>query len=257
MEFKYQITEAALHITKGNNKIGKGIYTFSTLPGNKNHMLSLNGERLTNVVGTCGKHCENCHSVCYAFRSAKLHHNVCVKAWGENTLLLYAGKLKDEVDKFITAKNKHKVCVKTFRIHVSGEIRNEKDIELWNELAKLHPETTFSTYTKNYDAVDKFMQKYGDTEPNFVINISQWHGVADKFLKKYPGKFNVFTYNDSNIKNNGLSEKEIERLNALPKCPAVTKEGKHAKDKNGNPILCDHCMRCYRKTGKETAVWAH
>ena len=254
---KYQIKKARLHISKGNTKIGKGIYSFSTLPGNKKHMIYANGELLTDVPGTCTKHCENCANACYAFSSAKLHHNAVIPAWAENTLLLRSGKLKDEVDKYITKKNKNKVCVKTLRVHVSGEIRSEKDIEMWNELAKLHPETVFSTYTKNYEAVDKFMQTHKNTESNFVINISQWHGCANKFLAKYPGKFNVFTYNDANLKNNGLSEKEVEALAKLPKCPAVTKEGKHAKDKNGNPILCENCMRCYRKTGKETAVWAH
>ena len=36
---KYQIKKARLHISKGNTKIGKGIYSFSTLPGNKKHMI--------------------------------------------------------------------------------------------------------------------------------------------------------------------------------------------------------------------------
>ena len=48
---KYQIKKARLHISKGNTKIGKGIYSFSTLPGNKKHMIYANGELLTDVPG--------------------------------------------------------------------------------------------------------------------------------------------------------------------------------------------------------------
>ena len=106
---KYQINKVRLHISKGNTKIGKGIYSFSTLPGNKKHMIYANGELLTDVPGTCTKHCEGCANACYAFKSAKHHHKAVIPAWAENTLLLRSGKLKDELDKYITKKNKNKV----------------------------------------------------------------------------------------------------------------------------------------------------
>ena len=255
---KYTITEAALHISKGNSKIGKGIYSFSTLPGNNQHMLQVGGELLTDIPGTCTHNCETCFNACYATKSARLHHNVVIKAWGENTLLLRSGKLKEEINKYISEKNKKKVRLELLRIHVSGELERWQDLEMWNDVAKAHPEVQFGIYTKNYDAVDKFMQKYGDTEPNFVINISQWHGVADEFLAKYPGKFNVFTYDDSNLKNSNISDDERVRLQTIDRrCPAVDAKGHHAKDKNGKPITCDRCTFCYKKTGKETAVYAH
>lgn len=254
---KYQISNPKLHISKGNSKIGKGIYSFSTLPGNEKHMIYVKGELLTDIPGTCTKHCETCHNACYAFNSARLHHNAVIPAWAENTLLLRSKKLEKAMNEYLTAKNKKKVKVEILRVHVSGEFESVKDIEMWNRIAKQHPEVQFGVYTKNYEAVDKFMQKYGDTEQNFVVNISQWHGAADKFLAKYPGKFNVFTYDDTNLKDCNLPEKEKERLAGLRRCPAVDAKGHHKKDVNGEPITCDRCTYCYKKSGKETAVYAH
>lgn len=254
---KYQIAAGKLHITKGNSKIGKGIYSFSTLPGNEKHLVYANGELLTDIPGTCTKHCETCYNACYAFNSARLHHNAVIPAWAENTLLLRSGKLEKAMDEYLTSQNKKKTKVEIMRIHVSGEFRSKEDIEMWDRIAQKHPETQFGVYTKNYEAVDAFMQEHGDTEPNFVINISQWHGVADEFLAKYPGKFNIFTYDDTNLKTCGLSEEERKRLSTLRRCPAVDEKGHHKKDAKGEPITCDRCTYCYKKSGKETAVYAH
>ena len=81
---------AKLHVSKGNSKIGKGVYNFSTLPGNEKNLLKLKtGTLLTDIPGTCSKHCSTCFSDgCYAVKSACLHSNVVIKAWAENTLLL-------------------------------------------------------------------------------------------------------------------------------------------------------------------------
>lgn len=277
-EPKYLIDEenAKLHISKGNNKLGKGIYNFSSLPGDADHLLEIkdpddeSGEKkilLTSIPGTCSGHCSACFNHgCYAVNSARLHHNAVIPAWGENTLLLRSGIAFELLDKFISDKNKkykgtHNIKdakVRIFRINVSGEIENEHEFEEWNDLATKHPEVTFGLYTKNFEALDQFMQKHEDTVPNFVINISQWHGVADQFLAKYPGKFNVFEYDNSNRKNHGFSDEDIERLSHVVHCPAVDRQGHHVKrpgtDEN---ITCDHCGRCYRKTGETTAVWDH
>lgn len=264
--YEIKLEEASLHVSKGNNKIGKGIYSFSTLPGNADHILTLKtGEQLTNIPGTCSKYCEGCakDGSCYAWRDAKLHHNVVIKAWGENTLLLREDpdNLFNMIDTFITEKNSKpfKVEVATWRWNVSGEIESLKQLELMNNLAIKHPEVMFGVYTKNYDVLEEFIAKHGAPAiaENFVINISEWHGVARKFLNKYPGVFNVFEYDDSNRKDCDLSEEEKARLAKLPHCPAVTKDGHHATNKDGKPITCDGCTHCYRKTGRVTAVYAH
>lgn len=257
---KYNTTleTATLHISKGNNKIGKGIYAFSTLPGNETHPIIVNGEVMTDITGTCSHHCDSCfNSGCYAVKSAKLHHNAVIPAWSDNTLLLRSGRLFDLLKAYINVKQKSKSPIEIFRVNVSGEIIDEKDLAMWNELAILHPEIKFGVYTKNFRAVDKFMKKHKNTADNFCINISEWHGVAKKLLEKYPNQFNVFEYDDSNLKNNTLTDSEKLRLASITHCPAVTNKGKHAVDKNGIAITCDRCLRCYNKTGKRTAVYAH
>lgn len=267
----YEITpkDAGLHITKGNSKLGKGIYTFSTLPGNAEHLLELkDGRRLCNVPGTCGRHCETCFGHgCYAVNSARQYHTTTIPAWAANTLLLRSGNLWQAIRDFIAKKNAKyykthadaDLQVRQFRINVSGEVENAAQFSEWNGLAKTFPEVVFAVYTKNYEALDEYMQAGGDADlqSNFVINISQWHHCADAFLAKYPGRFNVFEYDDTYVKGCELSNEDKVRLEALVHCPAVMGSGAHAKDANGNPITCDRCKRCYRQSGKTTAVYAH
>lgn len=260
--------EPELHISlNGNSKIGKGIASFSTLPGNEDHLLKLkDGTVLTEVPGTCSKHCEECFDGgCYAVNSARMYHTSVIPAWMENTLLLRSGKLFGALDDYLTKINKkflktgkpEDVRLSTFRINVSGELTSVEDFDNWNELAKKHPEIQFAVYTKNYEDLETFLETRGETEPNFVINVSQWHGCADDFLTRHAGKINVFEYDDTNRKDCTMPDPERARVRNLPHCPAVLENGKHAKDASGEPITCDRCKRCYRKTGKTTAVWSH
>lgn len=263
--------DARLHVSQGNRKIGKGIWSFSTLPGNKDNLLFVKGKGLlTAVPGTCSHYCTDCfNNGCYAVRDAKLHSNACIPAWGENTLLLREApqRLFSEIDMFITVRNAKYIQTKdekyhkvqTWRWHVAGEIESLAQLEMMNQIALKHPEVNFGVYTKNFDVLEKYIKVHGSKEiaENFIINVSEWHGVAKKFLKKHPGIFNVFEYDDSNLKDCSLSEKEIARLAKTPHCPAVMKNGTHRLDKDGNPVTCDHCKRCYTKTGARTAVYAH
>lgn len=250
-----------LHISEtGNSKIGRGIASFSTLPGDAAHMLyTKDGRLVTDEPGTCSENCDTCFKRCYAVNSAHRYHNTCIPAWLDNTLLLRRGKLFKALDDYLTKKNaKKKVPITTFRINVSGEIQTPEEFREWNALAKKHPETMFAVYTKNYDALEIFLKEVGgESEPNFVINVSQWHGVADEFIRRNPTGYNIFEYDDSNKKSCELSEADKARLAKECHCPAVTREGKHAKTPAGEPITCDHCKRCYTKTGKVTAVWSH
>ena len=202
-----KLNEAKLHISKGNSKLGKGIYSFSTLPGNKDHLLYIgNKTLLTDVPGTCSKYCDGCakDGACYAWRDAKLHHNAVIKAWAENTILLRnkPDDLMNQIDQFIAAKNKKYAAskdekdlrVKTWRWNVSGEIEGIHHLKLMNDIAFKHPEVMFGIYTKNFDVLEEFLSGDNKIANNFVINISEWHGVAKSFLEKHPGEFNIFEY---------------------------------------------------------------
>lgn len=277
---------AGLHISKGNSKIGPGIWSFSTLPGDAAHPLRLaDGTLLTDIPGTCGPACESCFGHgCYAVRDAKLHHNATIRAWGENTLLLRSGRLWGELEAFLTLKNGRAIKllkgaaaadgttppdavrearglagVKAFRIDVSGEVEDEAQLAEWTRLAARHPETLFGVYTKRYGALGAYLDAHPEGfPPNMCVNVSQWRGCADAFLAKYAwAGLNVFEYDPTNRAGHGLTEAESARLAKAAHCPAVTKEGHHALLPDGSPVTCDHCMRCYRKTGALTAVWSH
>lgn len=256
-----------VHIARGNSKLGSNIYNFSTLPGNSSHVLVLsNGVQVTDIPGTC-TNCSECFGAgkCYACNSALRFHNTVIKPWGENTLLARSGALWDKVDAYLTDLEKHKKKVDKFRINVSGEITDASGFIMWDGVAKKHPKTTFCVYTKNYTALEEAIKikdvGHTDFEPNFVINISQWHGSADQFLAKYPKKFNVFEYDDTNHRGCSLAAADQKRLAATHHCPAVLKDGSHAtytdsagKQKN---ITCNMCNRCYKNTHETTAVYSH
>lgn len=276
----YQIneSEAKLHISlKGNSKIGEGIASFSTLPGNADHLLYTKEKGLlTDIPGTCSRFCDQCakDGACYAWRDAKLRNRTVIPAWGENTLLLRSGRLWEELDAFLTLKNAKAIKalragvplqearklanVKILRQHVSGEIESVDDLRHWVAIARKHVETVIYVYTKNFDALGEYLDGGEDFPENYVVNVSQWHGVADEFLAKYSwAKLNVFTYDDSMRKGCDLPQAERGRLAMLPHCPAVLPNGHHAKLPDGREITCSMCGRCTRKTGKETAVYAH
>jgi hypothetical protein len=134
--------DARLHVSQGNRKVGKGIWTFSTLPGNKDNLLFIKGKGLlTNIPGTCSHYCDDCfNGGCYAVRDAKLHNNACIPAWGENTLLLRENpkRLFSEIDLLITVKNakfnqtkdEDQKRIKIWRWHVSGEIESLKQLHM-------------------------------------------------------------------------------------------------------------------------------
>ena len=48
-------------LVNGNSKLGKGVWTFSTLPTNKYFHLVIDGEPL-EVKGTCPCHCDGCYA---------------------------------------------------------------------------------------------------------------------------------------------------------------------------------------------------
>lgn len=270
METKYilKLEEATLHLSCGNSKLGK-IVNFSTIPGNETHrpILKMRDENyketgeqkwLTNVIGTCSKYCDNCakSGACYAWHSLCFHHNKNAKPWGDNTLLLRSGKVFDLIDEELS-NNPRFADTKLFRINNSGELENLEQLVAWNTLASKHPDIKFAIYTKNYDVLDEFVNKYSDTVNNLVINVSQWNHVADDFLNRHPNQFNVFEYDGTYKKHEDHLQEDIERLFKTKHCPAVLKNGTHAKTKEGITITCTMCGRCYRKTKETTAVYAH
>lgn len=224
-----------ISVSKGNTKLGKGIYAFNLLPGDEPLSTKDKGQ-LTNISGTCGGCCEECKGICYAVNDARRYHNTCIPSLGKNTLIM-----RNDMDNmFVQLKD---VCinkgVKVLRYHSSGEIESYNYLLHMVRLAVELPEVKFYFYTKRFEFIQQYLTDHHEFPANLVCNISEWKGNAAAY--NFQG-LNVFTYDDG-------TDPELARL---PHCPAVDKNGR----KTG--INCDQCKRCFsRNDGHVTAVYSH
>ena len=224
-----------ISVSKGNTKLGKGIYTFNLMPGEKPISTKDKGE-LTNVVGTCGGCCSECEGKCYAINDTRRYHNTCIPSLAKNTLIMRNDmdgmfhQLKEHI-------NKHKV--KVLRYHSSGEIESYDYLLHMVKLAVEMPDVKFYFYTKRFEFIDEYITNYEKSPENLICNISEWKGNTNGFNL---AGLNVFMYDD----NTDDSMKNICH------CPAVDKNGKKTN------IHCDQCKRCFSKNdGHITAVYSH
>ena len=237
----YLDSETQIHISDGNEKMGKGVYNISLLPGAgylkfRGWGKFPKGKPLTNIKGTCGGICEKCGCMeeCYAVKALIRQHNSCTKAWGENTLLARedCNRYFEEIERFLSLN-----LVPVFRWHVSGEIMNMNYLCEMIRIAIDNPETQFYVYTKAYKIVEHVVRHPEDCPPNLHILVSIWHKNY-----KNPYGFPEFIYDDGTE----------EELNTVPHCPAVNRDGKETG------VTCAVCRKCWRvKNGDKIAVYAH
>ena len=238
----YDYGQLHVSISQKNGKLGN-IPQFNTLPGDEPLRLQ-NGTLLTNIKGTCGEHCKECKSVCYAVRCALFHHNSVVQAWGGNTVIMRNDpeKARREIREYC-----QKNIVKYFRFHTSGELESVEQLKLYCEICRDNADVVFYIYTKRFDLIaEYFVYENHPVPENFIINLSEWNGSVDAFLSETEdmvavGKFfesiNVFAYDDGS--------------RAYPvHCPAIDMEG------HETGVTCAQCRRCMKK-GSKTAVYRH
>lgn len=227
-----------VHLTLGNRKIGK-VINFSTLPGNATSYATAKGNKITNVIGTCGQNCGCCFNECYAKRSLVQHHNAVAKAWGENTLLIRY-RLQETMEQIQAFIDKHP-SRKLFRWNVSGELENVYQLEAMNELAIANPQLKFGIYTKNFQVVRSFVERGNKLADNFALNLSQWHDNLNGW-EDIANLFNRFIYDDNTDPS----------LKAIRKCKAVNEDG--TRDKS---VKCEECGYCYENNREPTRCPAH
>ena len=246
-----------ISMPNGNKKVGKGVYTFSTLPGE--HLLSTpNKGTLTNIPGTCSGCCTNCESGgCYAIRDAKLYSNSVIPAWGKNTLIMrnsltdLKAQLKAEILSHKTTGPNAEVAI---RIHASGEFETLAQLETMCELAKELPTHKFYTYTKRFQMVEEYLEKYGSFPENFAVNLSQWRDNLKShtaLLKAVENKkLNIFALDDQDSAKFGITDKTFH-------CPAVAVPAKKGGKGRETGIQCKDCRRCMKACGRVIAVYNH
>jgi hypothetical protein len=238
MEVMYNINyneEMVVSLVKGNSKLGKKVFAFNLMPGDKPISTKDKGE-LTNVWGTCVGCCDGCQNYCYAVRDTRQHHNSVIPSVGKNTVIM-----RHDMDKGFKQikealiKNKAKVL----RLHSSGEIMNYDYLLHMVKLAVEMPDVLFYFYTKRFAFMEQYLKECGALPENLVCNISEWKGNTEGY--QLDG-LNKFVYDD------GTDPKVAK----LAHCPAVDKNG----GKTG--ISCDQCRRCFsRNDGHVVAVYSH
>lgn len=161
-------------LKKGNAKVGKNVYTFSTLPTNKTYIVDGIGE----IMGTCPETCEGCYGTkgCYNFPG-------CRKSLAINTLLVYSNV--HFVKECISAQLETLGDV-AVRIHATGDFFNDAYAEMWKEIAKAFPGCRFWTYTKNAKYESLFDElKNANIVKSTVNGIGYNFGHIDYILSLY------------------------------------------------------------------------
>ena len=149
----------------GNEKIGKGVWHFSTLPTNETFTVSINGVDY-ELKGTCPCHCVGCYATSgnYTFPSVK-------NALGIRTWLVYNDL--DFVNRAIRAQIKIN-NIQFLRIHASGDFVSREYVNMWIDICKDNPSCHFWTYTK----ATEFENAFDDLEnANIVKSIIPHKGV--------------------------------------------------------------------------------
>lgn len=224
-----------ISLIKGNSKLGKGVYTFNTLPGDKPLSTKDRGQ-LTNVCGTCGGCCDGCEKFCYAVRDAKLHHNAVIPSAGKNTVIMQhdLDMMFDQLKEELINKK-----AQVLRYHSSGEIPSYNYLLHMVKLAVEMPDVLFYFYTKRFAWIEQYIKEYGKFPDNLICNISEWNGNTVGY--RLDG-LNKFVYDDG-------TDPALEKF---VHCPAVNKKGK----KTG--VTCSQCKRCFSgNKGIVTAVYEH
>ena len=227
--------EMTISLAKGNSKLGKGVFAFNLLPGDKPISTKDKGQ-LTNVPGTCGGCCDGCEKYCYAIQNTRQYHNTCIPSLAKNTLIMrndMDGCFKQLKENLIKKK------AKVLRYHSSGEIETYDYLLHMVKLAIEMPEVRFYFYTKRFDFMERYLRECGELPENLVCNISEWNGNTEGYKLDGLNRFIYDDGTDASLKN-------------VPHCPAVDKKG----HKTG--VTCDKCGLCYNgNNGHIVAVYEH
>ena len=134
-------------LVNGNAKLGRGVWTFSTLPSNKVFTIEING-KVYEVKGTCPCSCVGCYAQTGFYNMPSTLRSNAVKTWLVRNALDF---VKRAILAQIEAEN-----IKLCRIHASGDFFASEYVTMWADIAKACKACAFWTYTKNAEAVNAF-----------------------------------------------------------------------------------------------------
>lgn len=109
---------------------------------------------------------------CYALKGTYLYKNVQAR---------YQENLKSFLDKPLTTRSEILDQIPEnkelyFRWHSSGDIVNERYFIMMVNIAERRPRVKFLAFTKKYDLVNKYIERWGPLPDNLTIVFSHWRG---------------------------------------------------------------------------------
>lgn len=168
-------------LINGNDKLGKGVWTYSTLATNRPYHVVLdtvNGPMDLVTIGTCPCACEKC----YAIRGRYTFQNV-INANARKTYLS-RNDLDFMVRAIIAQINADRITI--CRIHASGDFCDAAYIDAWKHIVAACKDTIFWTYTKNIQAENAFNDLSNINVVKSVIHGMGFNfGHCDYIIKAY------------------------------------------------------------------------
>lgn len=180
-------------LVNGNEKIGKGVYHFSTLAGTGEyhvnialHMVETTVKKKTSkkfgqkikvvavdnenpvyidVKGTCVFDCKGCYAQAGNYRYDTTIAYLAIRTWLVWNDIDF---LKRAIMAQIQADN-----IKFLRIHASGDFASDEYIKMWIQIVLAFQETAFWTYTK-VDRAEKIFDHFGNA--NIVKSVIEHFG---------------------------------------------------------------------------------
>ena len=230
----------------GNIKLGKSMWSFSTMYGNHEIEVRKAGF-VIRMRGTCGKHCKGCEGACYVRKSYR--YPSVIWSHARNTIAIRADIKQAESDligQIDRARNKPEVC----RFDQSGEIESMDEMKMFEHIASAYPNIQFYVYTKAYDIVIPELLA-GNVPENLVVLISIWHEFGIEEFKKVAHLPNVkcFVLIDD--------EWDEERY---AKHGIIIRSLCMAYDKSGtmdHRVTCVKCGKCFRKGAQVIGCYEH
>lgn len=134
-------------LVDGNSKLGKGVWTFSTLPGTGSFSVEVDGQQV-EVRGTCPCSCSGCYAQTGFYRMPSV-----ILSNALRTIIA-----RDHLDFMVRAISAQIAAegITLVRIHASGDFFSPEYVEAWKRIAAAAPGTLFWSYTKNAAAEDAF-----------------------------------------------------------------------------------------------------
>lgn len=234
----------------GNIKTGDE-WLLNTLPGE--HPISVKGEPITNMIGSCSGICDGCEKFCYAINGCRQYHNSVMPSVMKNLLIYrydpkrFEQEIENELAVWKVKDGDHKV----FRWHSSGEIENYPYLEMMMRIAEKHSEVHFYSYTKRFSYIGRYLDEHTNFPSNFVFNLSVWENNLKEsgFNLEYLNKVQCFEWKD---------EMSVEDYNHSIHCRSVIHEKEGEKKGHLNHEMnCKKCGLCWKGLCKGKSIYVY